>query len=70
MDKRNSFKDGYMTGKTWNENYRPGGPYRCTDRIRYPATVERDAAESKAWFEGFDEGLNYQKVFKRLSNAS
>jgi len=58
--KRNFYQEGFDTGVTWEENYRPGGPYRCTD-VRWPGSVARDKADSEAWFRGFDDGLERKK---------
>jgi len=58
MSNRNFFKDGYYTGRLWKDDYRPGGPYRCTDRLLYPDTCIRDKANSIEWFKGFDKGLS------------
>jgi len=60
LDERNYYQDGYETGIDWTADYRPGGPYRCTDDRRCPDAVKRDKANSKEWFRGFDDGVAAQ----------
>jgi len=69
MNKRNFHKEGFETGKGWNENYRPGGPYRCGavgPDHKYYQMYKQDQINSMLWFDGFDKGLEQQKVFRRL----
>ena len=65
------YAQGLETGKRWDDNYRPGGPFRTSpvpmDHMWY-AMYLRDIEDSKTWFLGFDAGLEYQKVFKRLKS--
>lgn len=57
--------DGYQTGITWVDNYRPGGPWSSgSEHIK-----ERDRLCVKAWFEGFDQGIaqaRNQQVVPRI----
>jgi|GEM_PF-5280186 len=39
---------GFQSGKNWKDNYIPGGPY---------ISNVGDRLSSKAWFEGFYQGL-------------
>lgn len=57
---RDYYESGYETGVTWNQSYRPGGPYRTRDSFRYPDSTRRDEENSKMWFMGFDKGLKRQ----------
>ena len=63
------YDDGYDTGKNWKDDYRPGGPYRCTDRRRYPDMYDRDLANSADWFRGYDAGLEANKMWNKLKTA-
>jgi len=69
MKARNYFNEGLETGKGWNANYRPGGPW-CQAAVaqdhKYYQMYLQSLRDSRAWFKGFDEGLEYQKVFRRL----
>ena len=59
------YYQGYRTGLKWEENYRPGGPFvpkpSATDEEKHKATQAQAKAESEAWFEGFDMGLEKRK---------
>ena len=62
LNERNYYQEGYKTGINWDDNYRPGGPFRCTDDMRYPDAVKRDGENSKEWFRGFDDGVAEQDM--------
>ncbi len=67
---RKFYEEGVDTGKRWNHSYRPGGPYVCCEtdpNHRYYKMYMRDLANSVEWFRGFDDGLEQQQVFKKLS---
>lgn len=53
--------DGYQAGINWKDKYRPGGPW--TSRCEH--LKERDRLCAKAWFEGFDRGI---EANENLSN--
>jgi len=57
--KQYNYDDGFKTGRRWNESYRPGGPWRCTD-TRWPEAVATDKANAEEWFRGFDDGVAAQ----------
>lgn len=55
-----SYVDGYETGLTWKDNYRPGGPWyfgaseRDSDRTR--AVAEQLRGNHDAWLQGWTDG--------------
>lgn len=66
---RNFYQEGFETGKGWDKNYRPGGPWRCgavAPDHRYYQMYLDGQENSREWFKGFDKGLEAQEVFKRL----
>lgn len=63
-DNRDYLKEGFTSGVNWKQDYRPGGPYRCTDKSRYPDMYARDKKNSEDWFQGFDLGLSVRDMFR------
>ncbi len=59
---RASDQDGYATGRSWKETYRPGGPFQWSARLGNGSWEQRmsafgSQARHKAWMAGFDRGL-------------
>ena len=56
-----SYHRGYETGLSWEENYRPGGPWvprkDVTDKDKHRTMREQLVAEYEAWWEGFEKVL-------------
>jgi len=69
MKARDFYQEGFETGKGWNENYRPGGPFRCKavakDHKYYQMYLD-DQINWQVWFDGFDKGLEQLEIMKRL----
>lgn len=69
-DKSKSFEQGFKTGKTWKDDYRPGGPYKLNKPCvglkseagqKQIKLYEENVIHIKEWFEGFDAGLLKRK---------
>lgn len=55
--------DGYQTGVSWKQDYRPGGLHvSATD-----CKSKRDRILANAWFSGFDAGLRDNPNRDKLS---
>jgi len=55
------YKEGYQTGLTWHDNYRPGGPWVMhpspsdkTDRIKL---CEETLQANRDYLAGFDQAI-------------
>lgn len=66
-DKRtpeDGYRDGYRTGLTWAETYRPGGPHISKKGFSpdpdWIAYCERSLRIHEEWHRGFAEGLRKQ----------
>ncbi len=64
-----SYRDGYSTGYTWTDSYRPGGPWVPRDGFSndpdWIAYCNHKAACNREYLRGFDEGLVKQLKRKR-----
>lgn len=54
---RDFYKQGYETGSEWESDYRPGGPYVCTNKKDMPDICKQDRKNRRNWFLGFDDAL-------------
>lgn len=61
LNAKDAFDDGFKTGKTWKESYRPGGPWHYGAHDWESKEVKAKAKHTqdmhKAWMQGFDAGL-------------
>jgi hypothetical protein len=63
-----SYDDGYKSGVNWKDNYRPGGPATYSvsilekDNKDWAAYCDATHENRRAWFRGFDDGLQKQKA--------
>lgn len=63
-----SYQNGFDTGMSWHDTYRPGGPF--VFRVHQSLTNDRGWAvycaasleNNWAWLEGFDTGYNALKT--------
>ena len=50
---KKKYRAGYREGKSWNRDWRPGGPFTCCDQT---------ISINKEWLRGFDNGLAKQQA--------
>lgn len=50
---KKNYRDGYNTGKRWEESYRPGGPFHSCAQTNELNTE---------WLRGFDNALENRNV--------
>lgn len=59
--KSEAYKKGYKTGQTWQDNYRPGGPYAgskpLTSNPDILAMHEQDVKNRADYLAGFDAAI-------------